>query len=147
MVYSYYNFYRNNDILISYIEDAIEEKNNYAIYYKNLNDYSNNSFSRKVINDIMHDEEKHKMIFQKILQSIVGGSILQPKNVKPIRITSFSDSIKTAILNEAYGVEKYRKVLFLLEQKYHRDNLVEVLTDELKHIGLLNMLLTLNLIE
>jgi len=47
-------------------------------------------------------------------------------------------------MGEQGAVEKYRKILFAMKERKHINMMTEIITDELRHLGLYNYLYAKN---
>ncbi|MMZ68336.1 hypothetical protein D1872_310140 [compost metagenome] len=57
---------------------------------------------------------------------------------------SYIDGVRKALFGELAAVERYRDIRAGLPDRYYRDMLFEIITDEIKHATKYNYLLTLD---
>ena len=58
---------------------------------------------------------------------------------------TYLEGLKKALFGELKAVEKYRVIREAMPNRYYRDILFEIITDELKHSAKYNYLYTINL--
>ena len=77
-------------------------------------------------------------------QELKGQTLPRARGAKLMQPTSYCKGIKRALLGEQEAVQKYRSILFALEDRDQIDMLTEIITDELRHLGLFNYLYAKN---
>lgn len=132
-----------NEVL-GMIRDSIESEKEDEMFYDYLISIAPTEDEKQIIGSIRNDEKKHNMYFRQIYEDLTGETIEPINNVTFEEPASYVDGIKTALFDELRAVEKYRPIRELMPNRYYRDVLFEIITDELKHAAKYNYLFALN---
>lgn len=132
-----------NEVL-GMIRDSIESEKEDEMFYDYLISIAPTEDEKQIIGSIRNDEKKHNMYFRQIYEDLTGETIEPIDNVTFEEPASYVDGIKTALFDELRAVEKYRPIRELMPNRYYRDVLFEIITDELKHAAKYNYLFALN---
>jgi rubrerythrin len=122
------------------IENAVTGEREDEIFYDYLMNIAPSQEARSIIQGIRDDEKKHNKMFGKIYIELTGHMIRAIKQEVAAKPESYCDGIKKALLGELVAVQKYRKVLFALQDRAQINMLTEIITDELRHANLYNLL-------
>lgn len=139
-----YKFSKNYQIALQLISEALSGETADRLFYTYLISEAPSQEDKEIIAGIRDDEMKHFELFTQIYFELVGQippSVKEDEFIKPM---SYCQGIKKALLGEMAAVEKYRKILFGMEQRSHINMLVEIITDELRHGNLYNLLYSKN---
>ncbi|WP_246552212.1 ferritin-like domain-containing protein [Vallitalea pronyensis] len=132
-----------NEVL-GMIRDSIESEKEDEMFYDYLISIAPTEDEKQIIGSIRNDEKKHNMYFRQIYEDLTGETIEPIDNITFEEPASYVDGIKTALFDELRAVEKYRPIRELMPNRYYRDVLFEIITDELKHAAKYNYLFALN---
>ena len=126
---------------LSLIKDAVEGETEDRMFYDFL---INNAASRKdkeIIKGIRDDEIKHARLFRQLYYEHTGKVIGPKQNVQFERPASYCEGLIKALMGELNAVRKYRRILFAMKERSHIDILTEIITDEIRHANLYNLLI------
>ena len=126
---------------LNLIKNAIEGETEDRMFYEYL---INNAPSRKdkeIIKGIRDDEIKHAKLFRQLYYEHTGKIIGPDKNVSFDKPASYCDGLIKALMGEQNAVRKYRKILFAMKERSHINTLTEIITDEISHGSLYNLLI------
>jgi rubrerythrin len=98
-----------------------------------------------IIASIRDDERKHNKYFREIYAFYTGKGVPPSNKVTFEKPQSYIAGIRKAKFGELGAVEKYRDIRAGIPDKYYRDMVFEILTDELKHAHKYDYILYLNL--
>lgn len=139
----YYDSYKLNQALKS-IRKAVEGEKEDEIFYTYLINLAPTYEEKEIIKSIRDDEVKHNKYFKQIYKDFTGIDLKPKKGAIVKRPKSYADGIKQALFGELKAVENYRVIREAMPNRYYRDILFEIITDELKHSSKYNYLYTLN---
>ena len=91
---------------------------------------------RTIINGIRNNEIKHHEMFKQLYYELTGQPAEPEKEAMPAQPATYCKGLKKALLGEQSAVERYRRILFALQDRRHINMLTEIITDELRHFGL-----------
>jgi len=141
---SIYTFPKNYQHGLKLIRDALGGERHDELFYSYLLSIAPNEEANHIISRIRDDELKHNKMFRTIYFQLTGQYLPYGEDEAFVKPESYCEGLKTALLGELGAVERYRQILFAMENPVHANMLIEIITDELKHSGLYNMLMTLN---
>ena len=136
--------YKSLDQSLTLVKEAINGEKEDELFYDYLLSLAPTIEEKNIITTIRDDERKHNKYFREIYDFYTGMSIPSKTNVTFEKPQSYIDGIKKAKFGELSAVEKYRDIRAGIPDRYHRDILFEILTDELKHAHKYDYILYLN---
>ncbi|MDF2504886.1 ferritin-like domain-containing protein [Clostridium sp.] len=153
----YYNMYRNEGNIqpdpytypgnfpgaLRLIEEAVTGEREDELFYDYLISAAPTQEAKNIIGGIRDNEIKHNKLFRKIYTDLTGKVLPVNQNVNFERPSSYCDGIKKALQGELAAVQRYRRILFALQNRVHINMLTEIITDEIRHANLYNFLFTL----
>jgi rubrerythrin len=83
-------------------------------------------------------------MFRQIYYQLTGQQLSPQQDVPFDKPVSYCDGIKKALMGEQKAVQKYRKILFAMQNRVHINMLTEIITDEIRHGILYNYLYSKN---
>ncbi|TVY02372.1 ferritin-like domain-containing protein [Cohnella terricola] len=125
------------------IRKAVEGEREDELFYDYLISVAPSQEEKEIIQSIRDDERKHNRMFRSMYQDLTGQTITAPEEVAFEKPKSYADGIRRALFGELAAVERYRDIRAGLPDRYHRDMVFEIITDELKHAAKYNYILTL----
>lgn len=137
--------YKELNKALMLIKDAVEDERKDELFYSHLISLAPTEEQEGIIISIRDDEQKHNKMFREIYYSLTGMKISSPENVYFDEPKSYVEGITQALFGELAAVEKYRDIRAGMPNRYYRDMLFEIITDEIKHSAKYNYLLTINL--
>ncbi|MHC1747586.1 MAG: ferritin family protein [Cellulosilyticaceae bacterium] len=134
---------------IKLIESSVEGEKSDAMFYEWLieNIPTKNLTPNQVkditttIEGIKTDEMAHNQTFKKLYKQFTKKNAMPEEEVF-VPPSSFEEGIVKALNGELTAVTKYRKILAGLPNNYYRDQVFDILTDELRHANLYNWIYT-----
>jgi rubrerythrin len=135
-----FTYPQNYPEALQIIEKAVTGEREDEIFYDYLIKIAPSQEATSIIQGIRDDERKHNKMFRKIYIELTGHMLQEIKQEEAIKPEVYCDGIKKALLGELGAVQKYRKVLFALQDRVHLNMLTEIITDELRHANLYNLL-------
>ncbi|MCY6370204.1 ferritin-like domain-containing protein [Clostridium ganghwense] len=126
------------------IKEAVAGEREDELFYDYLISVAPTEEEQEIIASIRDDEKKHNKMFRSIYRDITGMDIIVTEGEEFEKPASYIDGIATALFGELKAVEKYRVIRQGLPNRYYRDMLFEIITDELKHSSKYNYIYTLN---
>jgi rubrerythrin len=99
---------------------------------------------KEIIKGIRDNEIQHFSMFRQIYYQLTGQQLPQPQDVSFEKPASYCDGVKNALIGEQKAVQKYRKILFAMQNRVHINMLTEIITDEIRHGILYNYLYSKN---
>ena len=127
-----------------FIKNAVEGEKEDELFYNDLIGLAPDQEQKDIIASIRDDEIKHNSFFSEIYEELTGEVVKPLVDVPYEKPTSYIDGIEKALFGELGAVERYRMIYNAMPNKYFRDLLFEVITDELKHGSKYNYLYTIN---
>ena len=124
------------------IAEAVQGEKEDQIFYDYLIANAPTQEQKEIITTIRNDEIRHNQLFKKMYKDLTGKEVIIEKEEEFVPPASFEQGIKKAILGEMKAMEKYRVIRQGLPHRYHRDIVFSILTDELKHGTLYNLIYT-----
>lgn len=125
--------YKSLDEALFLVKDAIQREKEDELFYDYLFSLALTKEEKDIINSIKNDEKKHSNYFREIYSFYTGTLIPSSINAVFDRPKSYIEGIKKAKFNELAAVERYRDIQAGIPDRYHRDMLFEIITDEFKH--------------
>lgn len=121
--------------------EAIRGETEDRMFYSYLLNNAPSMLDKELITGIRDDEIKHAKMFRQIYFEHTGKMIQADKNIEFEPPTTYCDGLKGALLGEQNAVKKYRRILAAMRDQKHINMLVEIMTDELRHGILYNLLI------
>ena len=139
------NSYKTIDEALALVKEAIQGEREDELFYDYLLSLTPTKEENDIITSIRDDERKHNKYFKEIYSFYTGKIAPSQSNVSFEKPQSYIEGIKKSKLGELAAVEKYRDIIAGIPDRYHRDMVFEILTDELKHAHKYDYILYLNL--
>ncbi len=159
MYYPYYDFRENNGEMIAdlsiytypknyqhalqLIGNALGGERSDEQFYSYLVSVAPTEEARKLISSIRDDEIKHNKMFRTVYYQLTGKILPYGEEEPFVQPQSYCEGLKRALLGELSAVERYRQILFAMENRVYINMVTEIITDELRHSGLYNLLIAL----
>lgn len=126
------------------IRKAVEGKRQDIEYGESLLTLVPNDEANIMLQPIIADDRQHELYYQTIYQAFTGESLViqSLKNDGPL---DFQEGIKRLIFRKSQQVELDRRILFAMHDHLHIHMLTEIITDELRHGTILNLLFLLTI--
>lgn len=125
--------------------EAVQGEKEDRLFYEYLISVAPTQADKDVIASIRDDEIRHNIMFKKIYKDFTGKDVMDVNGEQFKKPGSYTDGIQQALFGELNAVEKYREIRKGLPDRYYRDLVFDILTDELKHADKYNFLYTENI--
>jgi predicted heme/steroid binding protein/rubrerythrin len=137
--------YKPLDRALELVKAAVQGEREDELFYDYLISMASTAEEKNIITTIRDDERKHNKLFREIYRFYTGKTIPAPTNIEFQKPSSYIEGIKKAKFGELGAVERYRDIRAGLPDRYYRDMVFEILTDELKHADKYDYILYLSL--
>ncbi len=139
-----YDINSNLSMALQLIEKAVEGETEDRLFYQYLISQATSASDREIIGGIRDDEMKHYLLFRQIYSELTGNSLPAAPETPFEKPESYCAGLRQALLGEQKAVTKYRRILYAMKDRRHINMLTEIITDELRHLGLYNYLFARN---
>lgn len=139
-----YSYPHNLDGALQLIRQAVTGENEDRIFYQYLIDNAPTEEEKEIIRGIRENEITHFGLFRQIYSQLTGRMLPVPEEVPAEPPASYCEGLKKALIGEQNAVEKYRRILYAMQNRIHINMLTEIITDEIRHGILYNYLYSKN---
>ncbi|MFZ5975449.1 MAG: ferritin family protein [Bacillota bacterium] len=139
-----YNPDENLSAALMGIQDAVMGETEDQMFYSYLINEAPSDEDKKIIMGIRNDEMKHYKMFRQLYYELTGNTLPESQDTAFEKPASYCEGLKKALLGEQNAVRKYRNILFAMKHRRHINMVTEIITDELRHLGLYNFLYAKN---
>lgn len=140
----YYTYPQNLVPALELIEEAVADERHDEMFYDYMIKIAPTKEDKEIIAGIRDDERKHNNLFRHIYCELTGEVLPAAKKGEFRKPKTYCDGIQTAFMGELAAVEKYRKILYAMQDRRHINMLVEIITDEQKHAAKWDHLFAVN---
>jgi len=137
-----YNAHMNLETALITIKQAAESEADVRAFYDMMSKAAPSDTERGIIDDMRRDDLKHFRLLRQIYYDITGEKLDTAQSAKAALPESYADGLAAALMGEQQAVATYRKVMFAMRSRRHVNMMTEIITDELRHLGLYNYLFT-----
>jgi len=137
-----YNVHMNLEAALITLKQAAESEADVRAFYDMMVENAPSEAERGIIDDMRREDLKHFRLLRQIYYDITGEKIDAGQPAKTALPDSYGDGLVAALMGEQQAVTTYRKVMFAMRNRRHVNMMTEVITDELRHLGLYNFLFT-----
>ncbi len=123
------------------IKEAIKGETQDRLFYQYLLDNAPALLDKEIITEIRDNEIKHAKMFRQIYFELTGKTVKPDENVTFEKPRTYCDGLRGALMGETNAVKKYRRILAAMKNRKHINMMVEIITDELRHASLYNLLI------
>lgn len=125
------------------IKNAVDGEREDELFYDYLISVAPDQEAKDIITGIRDDERKHNKMFRKIYMDLTGKNLIPKEDIQFEKPKNYCDGVKKALKGELGAVVKYRRILFALQSRMNINMLTEIITDELRHANLYNLLFSI----
>lgn len=125
--------------------EAVQGEKEDQLFYDYLISVAPTSEQKEIITSIRNDEIRHNKLYKQMYKQLTGQEVALEKEEKFVPPATYLEGLKKALFGELKAMEKYRIIRAGLPNRYYRDIVFEILTDEMKHATLYNFMYTENL--
>lgn len=140
----YYTYPDNLPDAIALIREAVSDERTDEMFYEYMLKMAHSKEDKKIIESIRNDERKHNVLFRNIYCQLTGELLPPGEDAKFTPPKRYCDGIKQALFGELSAVEKYRRILYALQNRTQINKMTEIITDEQKHADKWNYLYSKN---
>ncbi|MDK2562556.1 ferritin-like domain-containing protein [Romboutsia sedimentorum] len=134
---------------VNLMQQSVEGEKSDALFYEWLiNNIPTDILTKKqsksikdTIESIREDEISHNKMFKQMYSQLTGIDAA-PVEEEFIPPENFIEGIIKALNGELNAVKRYRQIMNGMPNLYFRDNIFNILTDELRHASLYNYIYT-----
>lgn len=126
------------------MREAVAGEREDQLFYEYLISQAPTNEEKLIIASIRDDEKRHNKLFRMMYKEITGQEVPPANGEEFQRPKTYKDGLVKALFGELRAVEKYRVIRQGLPNRYYRDILFNIITDEIKHSAKYNYLYTLN---
>jgi rubrerythrin len=139
-----YIYPQNLPQALQLIREGVAGEREDRMFYDYLISTAPSEEDKEIIKGIRDNEIQHFFMFRQIYYQLTGQQLPPPQDVPFEKPASYCDGIKKALMGEQKAVQKYRKILFAMQNRIHINMLTEIITDEIRHGILYNYLYSKN---
>jgi rubrerythrin len=139
-----YNAHMNLETALMVMKQAAEGEANVRAFYKTMISLAPSDAEREIIEGICRDDLKHFSLLRQIYYDIAGEKLAPVQAEQAALPGLYADGLMTGLMGEQQAVVAYRKVMFAMRSRRHINMMTEIITDELRHLGLYNFLFIRN---
>ncbi|WP_312641138.1 ferritin-like domain-containing protein [Hydrogenoanaerobacterium sp.] len=115
------------------IQQAITGENEDRLFYSWLIEKSPSYEDSQIIMGIRDDEIGHYGLFRQLYHELTGNMIPQAQGEEFTPPNTYCEGLSRALMGEQNAVQKYRKILYAMQNRTHINMLTEIITDEIRH--------------
>ena len=139
-----YVYPKNLDGALMLIQQALAGETEDRMFYSYLIESTPFMEDKEIITGIRDNEINHFSLFHQLYFEITGRPIPPMQGEQFVTPATYCDGLKRALLGEQNAVQKYRKILYAMQNRVHINVLTEIITDEIRHGILYNYLYAKN---
>jgi len=140
----YYTYPKNLVAALNLIEEAVMDERRDELFYDCMIKLAPCKEDKEIIEGIREDEKKHSVLFRGIYCQLTGEILPPAPETEFTPPKTYCQGIQEAIFGELSAVEKYRRILYALQDRAQINKMVEIITDEQKHATKWNYLYSKN---
>ncbi|WP_243122151.1 cytochrome b5 domain-containing protein [Clostridium thermarum] len=137
--------YKTLEEALFLIKEAIQAEREDELFYDYLLSLAPSKEEKDIIASIRDEERKHYKYFKEIYSFYTRKSAPSPNNITFEKPQSYIAGVRKAKFGELGAVERYRDIRAGIPDRYYRDMVFEIITDELKHAHKYDYILYLSL--
>lgn len=139
-----YSYPQNFPEALTRIRDAVRGEKEDQLFYDYLISVAPSEEDKKIIESIRNDERQHFNLFRQIYFELTGQTLPSAPEASFTKPSSYCQGIQKALFGELGAVERYRIILFAMQERKHINMLTRIITDEQKHAAKYNFLFSKN---
>ena len=131
--------------LLDIIREAVRKEAKKTAFYDFLIAKAPSAEDKRIIQRITDGELKHLGMFRQLYEELTGEPLpYEPAFTLGQHAPSYCAGLKQGLMDQQEAVETYREILFALDDREQINMMTEIITDELRHLGLYNYLYAKN---
>lgn len=139
-----FTYPQNLQSALSLIQQALGGETEDRMFYSWLIENAPSDEDKQIIGGIRDNEIGHYDLFGQLYYELTG---MMPQQVTGEQFSapeSYCAGLANALMGEQNAVQKYRKILYAMQNRVHINMITEIITDEIRHGILYNYLYTKN---
>lgn len=129
-IYTYpYNFQNALDLIREALAGEAEDRQ----FYEYLIKTAPHEEDKDIIRGIRDNEINHFSMFRQIYFELTGRMPQPTQEAAFTPPATYCEGLRKALMGEQNAVQKYRKILFAMQDRRHINMLTEIITDEIRH--------------
>lgn len=126
------------------IQQALSGEAEDRMFYSWLIEQSPTEEDQQIITGIRDNEIGHFALFNQLFYEITRMMPQQVQGEQFVPPESYCAGLTQALMGEQNAVQKYRKILYAMQDRVHINMMTEIITDEIRHGILYNYLYAKN---
>ena len=139
-----FTYPQNLQNALDLIQQALAGENRDRMFYSWLIENAPSDKEKEIITGIREAEISHYELFNQIYNEVSG---MMPQQVPGEQFSppeNYCVGLENAILDEQNAVQKYREILYAMQNRVHINMMTEIITDAIRHGTLYNYLYAKN---
>lgn len=132
------------DETLNGIKESIQYEKSAQAFYTHLIDRAPDEQQRTILKGILKDEYKQCRMLRNIYKELTGLDVTVQEDGTTMFPETYMEGLNSVILYELSAMERYRSIYMTMPNETMKNQLFEILTDEMKHAILINYLINLN---
>ncbi|HEX2938072.1 MAG TPA: ferritin-like domain-containing protein [Ruminiclostridium sp.] len=125
---------------LTLIQQATAGETEDRMFYTWLIEHAPSSEDKQIIAGIRDNEIGHYALFRQLYYELTGRMLPQVQGEQFTPPANYCEGIARALMGEQNAVQKYRKILYAMQNRVHINMMTEIITDEIRHGILYNYL-------
>ena len=130
---SMFEYPKNLNEALSLIQQAVAGENEDRMFYGYLIQNAPSEQDKQIITGIQQNEISHYGWFKQIYQQLTGKPVPKLPDEQLTPPASYCEGLGKALLGEQNAVQKYRRILYAMQDRVHINMLTQIITDEIRH--------------
>lgn len=129
---------------LALIQQATAGETEDRMFYTWLIEHAPSNEDKQLISGIRDNEIGHFALFRQLYYDLTGRMLPQVQGEQFTPPSNYCEGIARALMGEQDAVQKYRRILYAMQNRVHINMMTEIITDELRHGILYNYLYAKN---
>ena len=139
-----FTYPQNLQNALDLIQQALAGENEDRMFYSWLIENAPSDKDKEIIIGIRENEIGHFELFNQIYNEVSGMIPQQAPGEQFSPPENYCVGLENAILDEQNAVQRYREILYAMQNRVHINMMTEIITDEIRHGILYNYLYAKN---
>ena len=128
-----FTYPQNFQEALDLIQEALAGETEDRMFYAWLLEQSPSEGDSDIISGIRDNEIGHYTLFNQLFYELTGMMPQQVPGEQFIEPESYCEGLGRALMGEQNAVQKYRKILYAMQDRVHINMMTEIITDEIRH--------------
>jgi len=139
-----YSYPQNLSVALDLIRDSLMGERDDRMFYSHILNAAVFPEDQETLSAIRNDEMKHYEILKKLYHELTEDAPPNPNPAEETPQMTYCQALAKALRGEVAAIERYRKILFAMQDRRHINMVTEILTDEIRHADLYGLLVSMN---